>query len=74
MYDVDNATYEFVCVAFAGPDEVRFAVTCFSPVAMSQWYNVRLKYPSAATAIDLISTPTLISTIGAAGRDVDLRW
>ena len=28
-------TNEFVCVAFAGPDEVRLTVTFSSPVAMS---------------------------------------
>ena len=31
-----SGTNEFVCVAFIGPEEVRLAVTCFSPVAISQ--------------------------------------
>jgi hypothetical protein len=30
-------TKEFVCVAFAGPEDVRLAVTLSSPVAMSKW-------------------------------------
>ena len=38
-----RGTKEFVCVAFAGPDEVKLAVTLFWPVAISQWYKVRLK-------------------------------
>lgn len=33
-YEVVSATKEFVCVAFAGPEVVRFAVTGSSPVAM----------------------------------------
>ena len=36
IYEDVNGTKDSVCVALAGPEEVRFAVTFCSPVAMSQ--------------------------------------
>jgi hypothetical protein len=41
MSELVIGTKEFVCVAFASPLEVRFAVTFSSPVAMSKGEDTR---------------------------------